>query len=89
MQYYIESIEQINKDGGLAEYGGVEKVADETTALSKYYKKLSDVAADIGKNHTYMNIRVVNSVNGEIKSDVIGQYVTEEPEPEPDEEEEE
>jgi hypothetical protein len=78
MQYYIETIEQIYKDGAYSEYGGTEKVADETTALSKYYKKLSDVAADLGKNHTYLLIKIINSVGGEVKSDVIGQYVTEE-----------
>jgi hypothetical protein len=82
MQYYIETIEQIYKDEAYSEYGGTEKVADETTALSKYYKKLSDVAADLGVNHTYMNIKLINSVGGEIKSDVIGQYVTEDPDEE-------
>ena len=80
MQYYIQTIEQIYKDEAYSEYGGIEKVADETTALSKYYKKLSDVAADLGKNHTYMLIKIINSVGGEVKSDVIGQYITEEPE---------
>lgn len=79
MQYYIETIEQIYKDGAYSEYGGTEKVADENTALSKYYTKLSNVAADLGQNHTYMLIKIVNSVGGEVKSDVIGQYVTDEP----------
>lgn len=82
MQYYIETIEQIYKDEAYSEYGGTEKVADENTALSKYYTKLSNVAADLGVNHTYMNIKLINSVGGEIKSDVIGQYVTEEPDEE-------
>lgn len=80
MQYYIDSTEQIIQDSELAEYGGKEKVGtDENTALSKYYKKLSDVSADIGNIHTYMNIKVVNSVGGEIKSDEVGQYLTELP----------
>lgn len=82
MQFYIQTIEQIYKDEAYSEYGGTEKVADENTALSKYYTKLSNVAADLGVNHTYMNIKLINSVGGEIKSDVIGQYVTEEPDEE-------
>lgn len=78
MQYYIETIEQINTDG-LAEYGGTEKVADETLAMSKYYKKLSDVSADIGKNHTYMNIKIVNSFGVTVKEDAVGNYLEELP----------
>lgn len=80
MQYYIESIEQTLINGVLNEYGGTEKVADETKALSNYYKKLSDVSADIGKNHTYMTIKVVNSYGVVIKSDTIGSYVDKIPE---------
>ena len=82
MQFYIQTIEQIYKDEAYSEYGAVEKVADENTALSKYYTKLSNVAADLGKSHTYMLIKIVNSVGGEVKSDAIGQYVTEEPDEE-------
>lgn len=78
MQYYIETIEQINKDGVISEYGATEKVADETLALSKYYTKLSNVAADLGKNHTYMNIKVVNSYGVVVKEDAVGNYVVEE-----------
>lgn len=78
MKYYIESIEQTLINGVLNEYGGTEKVADETTALSKYYKKLSDVSADIGKNHTYMNIKIVNSYGVVVKEDTVGNYVVEE-----------
>lgn len=79
MKYYIETIEQIYKDEAYSEYGNIEKVADENTALSKYYTKLSNVAADLGVNHTYMLIKVINSVGGIIKQDEIGQYVEEEP----------
>lgn len=74
MQYYINTIEQINKDGVISEYGATEKVADETLALSKYYKKLSDVSADLGKSHTYMNIKLVDSQGSTLKADVIGKY---------------
>lgn len=77
MQFYIDSIEQIIKDGAHTEYGGREKVGDENTALSKYYKKLSDVSADLGKNHTYMDIKITNSLGGIVKKDQIGKYVEE------------
>lgn len=43
--------------------------------MRKYYKKLSDVSADIGVSHTYMDIRVLNSEGGEEKRDTIGTYV--------------
>lgn len=85
MKYYIETIEQINTEGGVTEYGSTEKVDDESVALSKYYKKLSDVAADIGKNHTYMDIKIFTSYGASIKGDKIGQY---QEEAEPDSEEE-
>lgn len=77
MAFYIDTIEQIIKDGEHAEYGGREKVGDENTALSKFYKKLSDVSADIGKNHTYMDIKITNSLGGIIKKDSVGAYVEE------------
>lgn len=75
MAYYIDTIEQITQEEGYAEYGGREKVGDENTALSKFYKKLSDVSADIGKNHTYMDIKITNSEGGIIKKDAVGSYV--------------
>lgn len=77
MAFYIDTIEQIIKDGAYAEYGGREKVGDENTALSKFYKKLSDVSADIGKNHTYMDIKITNSLGGIVKKDSVGTYVGE------------
>lgn len=78
MQFYINTIEQIkDSEGKLAEYGKSEKVADYETALSKFYKKLSDVSADIGKNHTYMHISIVNSEGFENKTDSVGTYVKE------------
>lgn len=80
MQYYICSTEQIISEGKLVEYGGKEKKGtDKNEALTAYYQKLSNVSAALGKTHTYMNIQIVNSVNGEIKSDVIGEYLLELP----------
>lgn len=78
MMYYIESIEQINTEkDGLTEYGGTEKVGEYSSAESKYYKKLSDVAADIGKSHTFMTIVLKNSLGTVIKSDKVGEYTEE------------
>lgn len=75
MKYYIVAIEQTNIEGELNEYVTTEKVADINLATSKYYKKLSDVSADIGVNHTYMNIRLLNSEGGQEKQDTVGTYV--------------
>lgn len=79
MKFYIDTIEQIKgeTEGTYTEYGGREKVADEQTAMSKFYKKLSDVSADLGKNHSYMDIKIVNSLGGIIKKDSIGEYIPE------------
>lgn len=75
MIYYIFAIEQIIKDGELSEYNTQEKVADSQLAMSKFYKKLSDVSNDIGKNHTWMDIRILNSIGGMVKHDKVGEYV--------------
>lgn len=80
MKFYLDTIEQIiTVDGSISEYGAREKVGTEQEALTKFYKKLSDVAADIGKNHTYMDIKIVNSEGGCIKKDAVGQYQQETP----------
>ena len=78
MKYYLVTIEQITSDGGYAEYGKVEKVDTEEMALSKFYKKLSDVSADLGEGHTYMDIKIFNSEGGCIKKDSVGEYQKEE-----------
>lgn len=77
MKYYIQTIEQIKgeTEGTYTEYGNTEKVNDEQVALSKFYKKLSDVSAALGKTHVFMDIKIVNSVGGCIKKDSIGTYV--------------
>ena len=77
MQYYINSIEQIIQDGKLKEYGGTEKVADLNPAMNKYYTKLANVSADIGENHTYMSIKIVNSYGVTVKEDTVGNYLEE------------
>lgn len=79
MKYYIVAIEQIiTEEGKYSEYMSTpEKVDDKNLALSKYFTKLSNVSADLGKNHTYMDIRILNSFGGEEKRDTIGTYVGE------------
>lgn len=75
INHYIDTIEQaVAKDGGINEYGAREKVAGdyETVVLPKFYKKLSDVSADIGKNHYFMDIRIVDSDGGVVKKDKVG-----------------
>lgn len=76
MIYYIDTIEEIIKDGANTEYGGRAKEGSDLNAvLAKYYKKLSDVSADIGKNHLFMDIRIVNSLGEVVKKDAVGKYV--------------
>lgn len=77
MKFYIDTIEQIigEEEGTYTEYGLREKVNDENLALSKYYTKLSNVAADMGKGHVYMNIKITNSKGGIVKTDTLGEYV--------------
>ena len=79
MKYYIYSIEQIIKNDELQEYATQEKVNDEQLALSKFYKKLSDVSNDIGKGHTYMDVRIFNSIGGMVKHDKVGDYIDDAP----------
>ena len=77
MKYYIQTIEQVKKEeGGYNEYANVEKVNDESTAMSKFYKKLSDVSSSTA--HQFMDIKIVNSLGGVVKKDSIGEYAVEE-----------
>ena len=77
MKYYMESVEQIisaEEASGYIEYGKIEKNDDYNSALSKYYKKLSDVAAALGKTHAYIRISITDSVGCSMKFDVLGEY---------------
>ena len=74
MKFYIQTIEQVQNENALSEYGATEKVNTEESALTKFYQKLSNVSADLGKGHTYMDIKIVNSEGGCIKKDQVGQY---------------
>jgi hypothetical protein len=76
MNYYIDTIEQVKgtEEGSVNEYGGRAKEGTDINAvLAKYYKKLSDVSADIGKNHYYMVIKIVDTTGGVVKEDKVGQ----------------
>ena len=80
MFYYIDTIEQVKgtEEAPINEYGARAKEGNDiNVVLSKYYTKLANVSNDIGegKNHYYMDIRVVDSNGGVIKKDKVGQYV--------------
>lgn len=106
MFYYIDTIEQVKASEesplNVNEYGTREicKIKDEQgdsvpmpldQVLSKFYKKLSDVSADLvtiseDKKHYYMDIKVVNSEGGIEKKDKVGTRVEIEKKPEPEQE---
>ena len=77
--YYIDTIEQVKgENGAINEYGKREKEgADLNVVLSKFFTKLANVSNDIGegKNHYFMDIRIVDSHGGVIKKDQVGSYV--------------
>lgn len=81
MRYYIDTIEQVKKEGGgVNEYGKREIQNEDNTyeeVLSAYYVKLGNVANDIGedKNHYYMDIKIIDSDGGVLKKDKVGQRV--------------
>lgn len=84
MAFYIDTIEQTKgEENTINEYGKREKWnLPYEEVLAKFFKKLSDVSNDIdtsetgveGKNHYFMDIRIVNSLGGVVKKDVIGKY---------------
>ncbi len=81
MRYYIDTIEQVKtEEGGVNEYGKRElqpasKSYEEVE--SAYFTKLANVSNDIGegKNHYYMDIKIVNSDGGIEKKDKVGKRV--------------
>lgn len=76
MKYYIVTIEQTKgeNEGSINEYGKIEKKEDYKTAETAFYQKLANVSADIGVNHYYMDIKIVNSEGGIEKKDKLGAY---------------
>ena len=81
MRYYIDTIEQTKgEEGAVNEYGKREiQAADKSyeEVLSAYYVKLGNVANDIGegKNHYYMDIKIIDSDGGVLKKDKVGERV--------------
>ena len=79
MAYYIDTIEQVKGEAGAVnEYGKREKKGNDLNAvLSSFFTKLASVANDIGegKNHYFMDIRIVDSNGGVIKKDQVGTLV--------------
>lgn len=77
MNYYIDTIEQVKgENDSVNEYGGrAKKGADANATLTAYYTKLAEVANDIGKNHYYMDIRIVDTTGSVLKKDTVGTMV--------------
>lgn len=81
MIYYIDTIEQVkgSEEGTINEYGQRTKIGDSLhEAETKFYTKCANVSNDMvedGKNHYYMDIKIVNSEGKIEKKDTIGQYV--------------
>lgn len=79
--FYIDTIEQTKGDeGAINEYGKREqwKLPFEQVE-SKYFKKLSDVSADLvtideSKKHYFMDIRIVDNQGNVLEKKQIGKY---------------
>lgn len=79
--YYIDTIEQTKgeEEGKINEFGKREKHNLPLEQVqAKFYKKLSDVSADLitidpAKNHYYMDIRITDTSGGVIQKDSVGQ----------------
>lgn len=83
MLYYLISIEQTHSNGALVEYAGAKQYPTEKQAKTAFYDKCKGVNADLSDSgHTFMSIRVENSVGGIVKQDVLGAYQVEEETPE-------
>ena len=78
--YYIDTIEQTKDEetGKINEYGKREKWDLPLEQVqAKFYKKLSDVSADLitidpSKNHYYMDIRITDTSGGVLQKDSVG-----------------
>jgi hypothetical protein len=79
MKYYLDTIEQVKAETGVNEYGKREKYNDIDSAEVSFYNKCANVRNDIGegKNHYYMDIRIVDTTGGVLKKDKIGTMVKE------------
>lgn len=80
MKYYVVTIEQIyDKDGNLSEYSSKpEKKNDLESALTYFYTRCAEIVNSLGtepNDHTFADIRILNSEGGEEKRDKIGAYI--------------
>ena len=71
--YFVETKEEIYTDDGLSQYAKSEKVTgDMNLAKSKYFKKCSDLSADIGKGHTYARVRLTDMYDNDLDHTLLG-----------------
>ena len=86
MKHYILTLEQAIKDTdpdtgavtSVNEYMNTTKVSDdEQEAIVAWHTRAAAMANAIGKTTVYSECKLVNSVFGEIRSDVFGAYFTE------------
>ena len=76
MKFYVITIEQVHSESGLSEYATKSDGMTEKQARTTFYDKLSAVNKDLSDNgHTFMDIKIENSVGGVIKKDQLGEYV--------------
>ena len=76
MKFYVITIEQVHSESSLSEYATKSDGMTEKQASTTFYDKLSAVNKDLSDNgHTFMDIKIVNSVGGVIKKDQLGKYV--------------
>ena len=75
MKYYVDTIEQVRTEnpGEYNEYGSRTIKPDYDSALTTFYTKLTNVSAST--QHTWLDIKIVNSEGGCVEKDSIGQYV--------------
>ena len=94
--YYIDTIEQVKATEEspytVNEYGARQQYKESLDQVSsRYFKKLSDVSADLisideNKNHYYMDIKIVNSDGGIEEKKKIGTKQPVEKKEEPEQE---
>lgn len=78
MKFYVITIEQLHNGDKLQEYATKSDALTEKSARTTFYDKCSAVNKDLSDNgHTFMDIKIVNSVGGIIKRDQLGQYIDE------------
>lgn len=83
MKYYVITSEQLHTESGLGEYMTKSDGMTEKAARTKFYDTCSAVNKDLSDNgHTFMDIKIVNSIGGIIKKDQLGKYIDTDLEPE-------